>query len=345
MKLGIIGLPGAGKSTLFASLTRLGPIDKAAKPEDRIGTIRKPDERVDALSALYRPKKTIHAQVEYLLPQMAAHKQDKNKEETAWTSVRTCDALIHVVRNFSGPGLPLPDPLGDYSRLDEEMVFADLVVVEKRLERIVLDAKRGKKTDMEEQRLLTECRDMLEKEMPLRRNPELAAAGPLKGFTFLSAKPMLLVFSNDDQDQAMPAVGNLGQEERCEVVRGRLEYELAQMQAEEAKEYLVEFGITSSAVDRIVALSYELLGLISFFTVGEDEVRAWTIRKGTVALDAAEAIHSDIKKGFIRAEVVAYKDLMAAGSHKEAKKNGTVRLEGKTYPVQDGDIMEFRFNV
>ncbi|MFC1523639.1 DUF933 domain-containing protein [Thermodesulfobacteriota bacterium] len=345
MKLGIIGLPGAGKSTLFEALTGIIPGEEGRKPEDRLGTIQVPDPRVDTLRDLYNPKKTVFAQVEYFLPYMAAHSPDQKKEETVWSPVRTCDALIHVLRNFPGYGLDDPAPLNDFHHLDEEMIFADLVVVEKRLERLSLDKRRGRKTDLEEEKLLVECRDLLEREIPLRRNPELATAHLLKGFTFLSAKPMLVLFNNEDDNDALPPAEKLMEQETCQVVRAGLEHELSQMQEEEAREYLEEFGIATSAMDRVIKLSYDILGLISFFTVGEDEVRAWTIKKETPAVDAAEAIHSDIKKGFIRAEIISYTDLMAAGSHKEAKKQGTFRLEGKTYLVQDGDIIEFRFNV
>jgi ribosome-binding ATPase YchF (GTP1/OBG family) len=156
---------------------------------------------------------------------------------------------------------------------------------------------------------------------------------------------MLVIFNNEDDDESMVASADYFQNEKCLALRVRLEHELSQMEAEEAQEYLEEYGITTSAMDLMIALSYELLGLISFFTVGPDEVRAWTIKIDTLAVDAAEVIHSDIKKGFIRAEVVAYDDLMDAGSYKEARQLGTTRLEGKTYPVQDGDIIEFRFNV
>ncbi len=345
MKLGIIGLPGSGRKTLFEALTRFGSDEATQKPEDRIGTITVPDKRVGILSSMYTPKKTIYAQVEYLLPYMATFTKDQKKEEPAWSTIRTSDALIHVVRNFKGYGLEDPDPFGDFRSLDEEMIFLDLMVVEKRLERLTMDTKRGRKINPEEQELLNKCLEMLNNERPLRRDPELASAHVLKGFTFLSAKPLLVIFNNGDDDDTMPVMGALVDQEKCQVVRGKLEHELSQMQDDEAQEYLKEFGITDSARDRVIALSYELLGLISFFTVGDDEVRAWTIKKDTPAVDAAEAIHSDIKKGFIRAEVVHYDDLMKAGSHKEAKKQGTVRLEGKTYPVRDGDIIEFRFNV
>ena len=345
MKLGIIGLPGAGKTTLFEALTKIVTDDGARRPEDRLGTIKVPDPRVDRLSAMYNPKKTIYAQIEYLLPYMATQKPGQKQDETSWSTVRTCDALIHVLRNFKGFGEEPAAPLEDFARLNEEMIFADLLVVEKRLERLELDQKRGRKADPEELRLLAECKEMLEKDKPLRQNPGLAAAPQLKGFTFLSGRPMLILFNNADEDEGLPEIGDTLAGEKYLTIRGRLEHELAQMEVEEAREYLAEYGITTSAMDMMITLSYELLGLVSFFTVGPDEVRAWTIKKETLAVDAAEVIHSDIKKGFIRAEVVAYNDLMEAGSYKDARQKGTVRLEGKTYPVQDGDIIEFRFNV
>ena len=345
MKLGIIGIPGAGKSTLFEALTKIVMDEASRKPEDRLGTIKVPDERVNRLSAMYTPKKTIYAQVEYLLPYIPMQKPGQKGDETAWATVRTCDALIHVVRNFKGFGDEPATPLEDFAKVDEQMIFADLLVVEKRLERLELDQKRGRKADPEEFRLLMACKDMLEKEKPLRHKADLAAAPQLRGFTFLSGKPMLILFNNEDDEESLPDIGDALAEEKYLVIRGRLEHELAQMAEEEAREYSAEFNITTSAMDRMITLSYELLGLISFFTVGPDEVRAWTIKKDTLAVDAAEVIHSDIKKGFIRAEVVAYKDLMEAGSYKDARQKGTVRLEGKTYAVQDGDIIEFRFNV
>ncbi len=259
--------------------------------------------------------------------------------------LKNCDALIHVVRNFKEYGQESPELEADFAALDQEMIFADLIIVEKRLERLELDKKRGKKIDPEELRLLLECQSLLEKEVPLRRNNELASAHLLKGYTFISAKPQLVLLNNEDEDDALPETHDLIREENCMVIRGRLEHELYQMSEPEAEEFLEEFNVTASAMDRVIAESYKLLGLISFFTVGKDEVRAWTIKQNTQAVDAAEVIHSDIKKGFIRAEVLAYKDLVEAGSYKEARKKGTVRLEGKPYMISDGDIIEFRFNV
>ena len=344
MKLGIIGLSQSGKSTVFEALTgsATGP---AHGSEDRIATIRVPDKRIDTLSAIYRPQKTIYARLEYFLPTTTGRAGDRTGERSPWMAARDCDALIHVIRNHASAGFEPPSAYRDFLNLDQELILADLVVVEKRLERISLDRKRGKKTDVQEQELLSACRQNLENEIPLRRVPALASAHKLRGFALLSARPMLVLFNNDDEDDQMPQIVHLTDTESCIVIRGKLEQELAQMAAEEAADFLSEFNISESAMDKVIRKSYELLGLISFFTVGEDEVRAWTIHKGTAAVDAAEAIHSDIKKGFIRAEVLAYNDLMEAGSYAAARKKGTVRLEGKTYAVQDGDIINFRFNV
>ncbi len=339
MKLGIIGLSGTGKFTIFEALT--GNVDAAAhRGENRIGTIHVPDDRVDVLSRLYNPAKTIYARVEYFLPGKSGQ-----KDQNIWNQVRDSDALIHVIRNFSGYGAESTDLPGDFSELDQEIMLADTVVIEKRLERVELDKKRGKKINEEELSLLKEALKNLENEIPLRKCPDIADAQVLKGFAFISAKPVMVLFNNDDENEHLPDIHGLTENEECMVIRGKLEQELCQMTDEEAEDFLAEFNITASAKDRVVQKSYDILGLISFFTVGEDEVRAWTIKKETAALDAAEVIHSDIKKGFIRAEVISYDDLMDAGTFQEAKKKGTVRLEGKTYEVKNGDIINFRFNV
>ncbi len=343
MKLGITGLAGAGKSTVFGALTQT-EVDEARKVEDRIGTIKVPDGRIDILSDMYKPKKTIFAQVEYFLPALAGRGKE-NKEQSPWNAVRDCDALIHVVRNFRGYGIDAAAPVNDFIALDQELILADLVVAEKRLERLVLDKQRGRNFDPEEQSLLIQCHDNLEKELALRHFPELSSARQLRGFAFLSAKPMLVLFNNGDENDSLPELADPVSREICAVIRGKLELELSAMSTADAEEFLVEFQITASAMDRVVKQSYDLQGLISFFTVGEDEVRAWTIKSDTQAVEAAGAVHSDIQKGFIRAEVVSYEDLMAAGTYAEARKRGTVRLEGKTYIVQDGDIINYRFNV
>jgi GTP-binding protein YchF len=344
MKIGIIGLPLSGKSTVFDALTKSTP-EITPKGENRISTIRVPDSRIDILSELYRPQKTIYAQVAYFLPGAGGAQKKQAQEQSIWAATRECDALIHVIRNCTGPGLEKSTPYEDFRNLEQELIIADLVVVEKRLERIELDHKRGKKTDPRENKLLNQCSKNLENEIPLRRLAELASAPELRGFALLSAKPMLVLFNNDEENTGIPQIDNLTDLEKCLVIRGKLEQELAQMSAEEAAEFLNEFNISESAMNRVIRESYDILGLISFFTVGEDEVRAWTIKNGTQAVDAAETIHSDIKKGFIRAEVLSYDDLMLAGTYADARKKGTVRLEGKTYEVRDGDIINFRFNV
>ena len=225
------------------------------------------------------------------------------------------------------------------------MIFADLVVVEKRIERISLDKKRGQKTSDEESVLLEACAKVLESERPLRDHPDLASAPLLRGYTLLSAKPVLIVFNNDDEDDNLPSCDDPSAPVNALVVRGRLEMELAELAPEEAAEFFSAYNIDSSATDRVIQHSCGLLGLISFFTVVHDEVRCWLIPRGALALDAAGAIHSDMKKGFIRAEILAYDDLMASGSYQQAKKEARVSLEGKTYPVKDGDVIYFRFNV
>jgi len=336
MKLGIIGLPLSGRSTTFDALTGQDG-ESAAHGEDRLAVVRVPDERVDRLSRMFDPEKTIYAQVEYFLAGPGSQK----KEANPWLPVKDCDALILVVRNHG----PDRRPLADFHAVNQELILSDLVQVEKRLERIEQDQRRGKKINAEEQTLLTGCRSLLESETPLRRRPELADAKPLRGFALLTAKPLLVVFNNEESDLQLPEVGELGTLETLLTLRAKIEQELARMRPEEASEFLKAYKIGDSAMDRMIRLSYEVMGLMSFFTVGDDEVRAWTIRRGTPAVEAAGAVHSDMQKGFIRAEVIAYEDLMAAGSTAEARRRGTFRLEGKTYEVRDGDIINFRFNV
>ena len=344
MKLGITGLPQSGKSTVFEALTR-NIIETGGKGKDRIAAVKVPDGRIDFLSDMYKPKKTIYAQVEYFLPGIGSQGNDKNKDQSIWTKIRDCDALIHVVRNFAGFGFDKPEPYNDFAELDQDLIIADLLIVEKRLERLEQDRQRNRDINKEEITLLKECLESLEKEIPLRKNSDLSSAHILRGYAFVSAKPKLVLFNNEDDDDKVPDVELLTSKEDCMIIRGKLEQELAQMSDEEAEDFLNEFNITASAMDRVIKRSYELLGLVSFFTVGEDEVRAWTIKDNTKAADAAGVIHTDFQKGFIRAEVLSYDDLIDAGTYNEARKKGTVRLEGKEYMVQNGDIINFRFNV
>jgi GTP-binding protein YchF len=348
MKLGLTGLPQSGKSTIFTALTGArgeDKLQKSTRTDQRIGTVRVADERVNFLTEIYRPKKTTYAQVEYLLPSEISTGTPSKAENAIWNQLRVCDALIHVIRNFQSPGGIAPSPENDFWRLEEEMILNDLVVVEKRIERMELDSKRGQKPDEGEYSLIKSCREFLENNQPLRMSPALASEPVLKGFTFLSAKPQLVVINNADEDESLPEWRIKPEMLEMLVVRGSLEMEIISMPPEEAEEFLVEYHIEKSALDRVIKGSYTLLNLISFFTVLNEEVRAWTITRGTPALEAAGAVHSDMKKGFIRAEVLPFGYLKEYGSFQEAKKAGHVHLEGKEYTVQDGDIINFRFNV
>ena len=347
MKLGIIGLPQAGKTTVFEALTGArgeSPRQKAGRSDHRIGTVRVADSRVDHLSGIYKPKKTTYAQVEYLLPSNVGGVPAGKSENALWNQVRPCDALIHVVRNFDG-GLGEPSPEADVRALEEEMIISDLAVVEKKVERMDLDAKRGKKDEEGLRELMEACRALLEENRPLRSEPDLSSSPELRGFTFLSAKPQLLIVNNADEDEEAPYWTSPPGHAEVIVIRGSLEKEIALLPPEEAEEFMNAYHIETSALDRVIRTSYEILDLISFFTVGEDEVKAWTIPEGTTALDAAGEIHSDIQQGFIRAEVISFEELVRLGSLQEAKKAGQVRLEGKEHVIRDGDIVHFRFNV
>jgi GTP-binding protein YchF len=347
IKLGITGLARSGKSTIFRALTGSSGDTETSRLRgvDQIGVVAVHDERVDTLSSIYRPKKTTYAQIEYLLPAPILSKRASHKEGETWKLVKNCDALIHVVRNFQEPGGEVPQSRDDFQKLEEELILADFMIVEKRLERIESDKKKGRKIDEDEYALLRSSLGILEAGNSLRDNPELASSPLLRGYTFLSAKPVLVLCNNADEDVAFPDWLKTEKKLNAMVVRGALEMELATMSPEDAAEFLTAFDIHTTARHRVIQRSYELLGLISFFTVVEDEVKAWTVKQGTVALNAADVIHSDMKKGFIRAEVVAYDDLIKSGSYQEAKKGGLVRLEGKEYPVADGDVIYFRFNV
>jgi GTP-binding protein YchF len=312
-----------------------------SRKDQRITMVRVMDDRVDFLSGLYKPKKTTYANVEYLLPSEVM----SGSENVNWGQARVCDALIHVVRNFRDTGGLEPESEEDFRRLDDEMILNDLMVAEKRVERIELDLKRGKRPNDDEYSLVKTCIELLESGRPLRINPELAMSPLLKGFTFLSAKPQLVIINNDDEDETLPDWKY--QEEKIEIlaVRGGLELEISSLPEEEAREFMVEYHIEKSALDRVINHSYSIMNLLSFFTVGSDEVRAWTIHSGTRAPEAAGVVHSDMQKGFIRAEVVSFDDFREYGNFKEAKGAGRVRLEGKEYIVRDGDIINFMFNV
>jgi GTP-binding protein YchF len=348
MKLGIVGAPQCGKSTIFAALTGARGDEgdgTPARKDMKMAAVTVFDQRIAFLSEIYKPKKTTFAKVEYLLPSEIQGASPEKSRVGLWNQIRTCDALLHVVRNFPSAGGSPPTHENDYWQLEEEMILSDMVVTENRIQRIEMDLKRGKRDDAEEYDLLQSCRKILEEGEPIRSTVDLASHPLLKGFTFLSAKPVLVILNNEDEDEDLPPWERPPAGVDAIVVRGRLEQDICSMSPEEAREFLEAYHVTESALDRVISRSYALLNRISFFTVGPDEVRAWPIAAGTSALEAAGSVHTDIQKGFIRAEVVSFDDLKKYGDFKEAKKVGLVRLEGKEYIIQDGDIAHFRFNI
>jgi ribosome-binding ATPase len=350
MKIGIIGLPQSGKFTIYSTLTGakgLSGSERAKKGDRLLGTVNVADERVDQLKEIFHPDKTVYSKVEYILPGTIADSDHgkREQEHSMLTEVRSCDGLIHVVRNFQLYGGPPPTPEQDFFQLESELILNDLMVTEKRIEKIHSDGKKGREISEDELTLLQKCREMLSQDCPLRDSPEIAASALLKGFTFLSAKPQMIITNNSDEDEEPPEMPRIPRDIEVMVIRGTLEMEIAEMEPEETEEFLSEFHVDRSLPDRVIKRCLATLHLISFFTVEGSEVRSWAIPKGTIALDAAESIHSDMKKGFIRAEVLAYEQLMRYGSLADAKREGHLRLEGKTYQVQDGDIIKFRFSV
>ncbi len=340
MKLALCGLPGSGKSTLFAALTSRKLQEAKGREESNQAQLSVPDERVDRLSKLYQPQKTIYAQVNYIDPAPPVAKPDDPTTRLP-LELRQVDGLVEVVRNFDS-GFGAPTPREDHQAFQEELILNDLITVERRLERIELDQKRGRKGDPEEVQLLEEARDILSSERPLRVNPAYADNPKLRGFGLLSSKPLIVAFNNDDENSDAP---DISIDDPVIVVRARIEAELAELGPEEREEFAADLDITESALDRLIAASYQSLNLISFFTVGTDEVRAWTIKRGESAMEAAGAIHSDLKKGFIRAEIMRWDELLQHGSEAALKKVGLVKVVGKDHIVEDGDIANIRFNV
>jgi GTP-binding protein YchF len=356
MKAGIVGLVGSGKSTLFRLLT--GAAAPAGRPEARVGIARVPDERVHALAALFRPKKETWATVEYVdVPGLA---KGAGQALVDLPALRGIDLLVHVVRAFASEAHPHPegsvDPRRDASMLELELILADLGAVERRLEKLESNIKKAHRPeDAAERELFLRLRGHLEGEHPLR---ELALSPDehrrLRSYGLLSEKPLLLV-ANLDEGGIRGAAGFLersglaGLAAREGValcaVSAPIEAEMSQLAPDDARAFREDLGLEEPGLDRVIRTSYALLGLISFLTAGEDECRAWTVRKGTRAHQAAGAIHSDIERGFIRAEVVAFPDLIRAGSIAACREKGTLRLEGKEYEVRDGDVINFRFNV
>ncbi len=358
MKTGIIGLPQVGKTSLFRILTKAKLEERGfSNPrEAHIGVARVPDERLEKLSALYSPKKTTFATVDYV--DVAAIGQEALKESAFLGNLRNVDALIHVLRAFEDDAIPHVgpiDPLRDIKNVEVDLMLSDLGQVEKRLERVEKDIRKMRSSELEhEQALLLRSKESLEKEQPLRElemTPEEKKL--IKGFMFLSQKPMLYVLNVGES-------GELGKDLESAVSRfkldevahrpnagataicGKVEAELAEMDDEEAADFLSSYGLQESGLVRLIRKSYELLGLISFFTAGEDECRAWTVPAGAKAPQAAGAIHTDLEHHFIRAETIRWDALLDAGSEAAARAKGTLRLEGKDYVVQDGDVVHIR---
>ena len=356
LKIGIVGLAQVGKTTLFRILTHAhGSGLGSGKQEAHVSVVRVPDPRLDRLAEIYKPKKTVHASVEYVDTPGSVIEIARSGSQMA--SLREMDALAQVVRAFDGAALPSAggamNPEGDIENVELELILSDLAVVEKRLERLERDLKKQKNPVLEKEfHVLQASKAALEKQTPLRelaRNAEEERI--IRGFTFLSSKPMLYVLNLGERDAAranaaeeFAAGAGLKHRPRTEVtaVCGQVEAELAELSDADADEFLASYGLKESGAARLIRTSYHLLGLISFFTVSEEECHAWTIRAGATAQEAAGEIHTDLQKGFIRAEVVKHEDLIAAGSLHEARQRGLLKLEGKDYVVHDGEVVHIR---
>ena len=362
MQIGIVGLPNSTKTTIFNALTHSQEetaVTSSGKIEVHTAMVDVPDPRVDILSEMYHPEKTTYAKVQY--NDVAGLKVGSGKDGTLsgqlLNTISQSDALLHVVRAFEDDRIPHPegkvDALRDLAALDFEFLISDLQIVERRLERLAHDLDRKgtypeRSIDQADFFLFTRLKEWLEEEKPLR-TMEFSASEKkiLRGYQFLTAKPALIALNVGDEGSDDPAdiTGNQESTEEVICLHGSLEMEIAQLSREDAELFMMEFGINEPGLNRMIRLNYDLLGMQSFFTVGEDEVRAWTVPQGATAVEAAGVIHTDLSRGFIKAEVVSYQDLIDSGSYAEARKNGKVRLEGKGYIVQDGDILNIRFNV
>jgi GTP-binding protein YchF len=366
MQIAIVGLAGSGKTTVFNTLTR-GHAETGGYGGVtlNVGVVKVPDERLDRLAAIFKPKKIVHADVTYVdlpAPPPSSEGRIGTEELPAehLARLRESDALLHVVRAFEDPAHPHPagsvDPARDLEQLDVEFALADLSMTERRLERLTGSGRHGTAAEREaaerEEVVLQRIREGLEGGAAIR-DLELDAdeAKAIRGFRFLTEKPVLVLLNVGEGDLATArtlvdriasAYGH--RHAMIDALSAKIEMELGELEPDEAAAFMEELGITESSLDRVIALSYRLLGLVSFLTAGPDEVRAWPILDGSNAVDAAGAIHTDLAKGFIRAETVAYEDLITLGSMAEAKKAGRLRSEGKTYQVKDGDVIEILFS-
>ncbi len=358
MQIGLVGYAKSGKTTIFNALAKSEAVtDKYHNVHDQahIAVVQVLDERVSALADIYQPRKTIYATIEYHdFPGIFGDPTD-SPESNIYAEVRNMDGYALVLRNFRDIEMDtlygIPDPLIELGNIEQEMILRDLIIAEKRLERIKLSYKRGVKTVaiQSEERILHGIGEHLQQGLPLRRmqlSPEDAKA--VKGFSFLSQKPMLILLNCaednlDDQSLAKKALADMGFQ--TEVIAGRYEEELSKLEAAEAQVFWEDMGIAVSLEERFNHLCYKMMGYISFFTVGAEEVRSWTIQRGDNAVTAAGRIHSDMARGFIRAECFRYDDIVTHGSEKVLREKGLFRLEGKDYTIHDGDVIFIRFNV
>lgn len=358
LRAGLIGFPASGKTALFQLLTSAREAPRTGgKSEANVGVSRVPDERLDELTALFNPRKHVPATVEFADIAGVGGGKTGAAALLDVAPFRNADALLHVVRMFRDPSVPHPsgsiDPARDVRAMEDEIVLADLGVVERRLERLDKDLKKGGNAELKkEHEILLRCREALEQGTALRAlslSPDDARR--LRGFQFLSAKPLLIVLNLDEADlpRADDAVKLAGIESflagaatRAVPICAKIELEIAQLEPEDAAAFMADLGLRESGLDRVIRASYDLLGYISFFTVGEDENRAWSIPRNTPAVLAAGEIHTDISRGFIRAEVVRYEHLLARKTLAACREHGELRLEGKEYIVQDGDVINFR---
>lgn len=352
MKVGMIGFTRSGKTTVFNAITGASAeVGAYGSREANLAVIKVPDARVDKLSEIFKPKKKTYAEFEFIdIAPAEGADSDKTLDNAALNLLKNADALVHVVRTFEDENVMHPlesvNPARDVKALEDELQITDFIIIEKRIERLEKERRKDQEYD-----LLIRCKAHLEEGKPLRTldmNPQEETL--LRSFTFLSQKPMMLlgnygddVIGNDDPAHLNDVADQLGL--KLIGFCGALEMEVSQLPHEEQAAFREELGLGEESRVRFIQFAYEMLGLMSFLTAGEPEVRAWTIRKGTHAVDAAGVIHSDIKRGFIRAETVAYDDFIEAGSMAKAKEKGKVRLEGKEYIVKDGDMLLFRFNV
>ena len=366
MQIAIVGLAGSGKTTVFNTLTR-GHAETGGFGglELHVGVVKVPDERLERLAAIFKPKKVVRADVTYVdLPAPPASSEGRVGTEELpaehLAKLRESDALLHVVRAFEDPSNPHPagsvDAARDLEQLDFEFVIADLALVDRRLERLKTSGRHGTPAEREqnerEEVVLVRLKAALEAGRPIRDEVlDADEEKAIRGFRFLTQKPVLVLLNVGESDIASApelvsriAAGYDHRQAIVDALSARIEMELGELEPDEAAVFMEELGIAASGLDRVIALSYRLLGLISFLTAGPDEVRAWPIPDGASAVDAAGAIHTDLARGFIRAETVAYDDLLTLGSMAEARKAGRLRSEGKTYRVRDGDVVEILFS-